>query len=55
MRWVGGDALMPWEGALPGRGSYSPDSELGFYGSHMFGFAVSLQHWEGRGKHKNSL
>lgn len=53
--WVGDDALMLWAGALPGRGSHSRDSELGFYRSHMFNFAVSLQHGEGRGKHKNSL
>lgn len=44
-----GDALMLWEGVVPGRVSYSYDSELGFYGSHMFNFAVSLQHWEGKG------
>lgn len=41
---------MPWVGVVHARGSHSRDSELGFYGSHMF-----LQHRGGRGKHKNSL
>lgn len=33
---VMGRFLMPWEGVVPARGSHSRDSELGFYGSHMF-------------------
>lgn len=40
---------------MPARGSHSRDSELGFYGSHMFHVVASLQRRGGRGKHKNSL
>lgn len=50
-----GRCSMPWEGVVPARGSHSRDSELGFYGSHMFPVVASLQRRGGRGKHKNSL